>query len=135
MRHRCRISVIPSRALAGAAVALLLVSTAPAALADAGRGEDVFDANCEACHSVLPGKNKVGPSLGGVVGRLAGTAPNYAYSDAMRSCGITWQRDKLEALITKPKAVVPGCKMQFEGLPDAKDRADLIDYLATAGGN
>ena len=122
------------RALAGAA-ALLLASITPAAFADAHRGEDVFDANCEACHSVLPGKNKMGPSLAKVVGRTAGTAPNYAYSDAMKGCGIAWQRDRLDAYIAKPKAVVPGCKMPFEGLPNAKDRADLIDYLATAGGN
>ena len=134
MRTLSGFSRMRACALAGAA-ALLLASITPAALADAHRGEDVFDANCEACHSVLPGKNKMGPSLAKVVGRTAGTAPDYAYSDAMKGCGLTWQRDKLDAYITKPKAVVPGCKMPFEGLPNARDRADLIDYLAAAGGN
>lgn len=133
MRPLSSLSRIRVCAFAGAA-AVVLASVTPAAFADAHRGEDLFAANCEACHSVLPGKNKMGPSLGGVVGRPAGTAPNYTYSDAMKSCGLTWQPDKLDAYITKPKAVVPGCKMPFEGLTNARDRADLIDYLAAAGG-
>jgi cytochrome c len=73
----------------------------------------------------------VGPSLFGVVGRPAGTAPGYNYSEANKSSGKTWDDATLDTYLTNPKALVPGTKMVFPGLPDAADRANVIAYLDT----
>jgi cytochrome c len=110
---------------------LLLVECAHAAPGgDAKAGSDVFAHECSDCHSVKSGKNKKGPSLFGVVGRKSGTVADFSYSDAMLSIGIQWTADKIDAYITNPKAVVPGGKMKFDGLADAKAREDLLAFLA-----
>jgi cytochrome c len=95
-------------------------------------GEDVFASECSDCHSVRKGKNKKGPSLFGVIGRHSASIANYKYSDAMRSYNVIWTPDKIDAYITNPKKVLPGGKMKkYDGLPNAKERADLLAYLAT----
>jgi len=97
--------------------------------ADAGHGATVFAEECAACHSVKPGKNKMGPTLFGVAGRDAGGVPDYVYSKALKNSGLAWTEDKLDAYLTAPRKLVPGCKMQYEGLADASARADLIEFL------
>lgn len=57
----------------------------------------------------------------------------FRYSPAMTNSKLVWTRDTLDRCLTAPAAVVSGTFMSFPGLPDAKDRADLIAYLATAG--
>jgi nitrite reductase (NO-forming) len=112
--------------------------TAPAAVAVAGltgdpqAGQQVFK-KCQVCHSVMPGKNLVGPSLAGVIGRKAGTAADYSYSSAMKDAGFEWTPAKLDAYLTDPQKVVPGNKMPFPGLKTPHDRADVIAFLAKAG--
>lgn len=101
------------------------------AAGDATHGADVFAEECAECHSPKEGKNKKGPSLFGVVGRKAGTVADFVYSDAMAQSGITWAPEKIDAYITAPKKVVPGGKMKYDGLDSAKDRADVIAYLAS----
>jgi len=86
---------------------------------------------CKACHSVEPGKNGVGPSLAGVVGRKAGTVPGFAYSEANKSSGLTWDETTLDSYLTAPLKVMPGTKMSYAGLGDATKRKELIAYLAT----
>jgi cytochrome c len=76
-------------------------------------------------------KNKVGPALNGVVGREAGKAEGYKYSDAMTGAGLTWDEATLNEFLTKPKDKVPGTKMIFGGLKKDDQRADLIAYLKT----
>lgn len=95
---------------------------------DAAKGELLFK-RCRACHSTTEGQNKVGPSLHGVVGRKAGTAPGYKYSQAMLDSDITWSEEMLDKWLSGPKALVPGTKMIFPGFPSAEDRADVIAYL------
>lgn len=95
---------------------------------DAAHGKTVF-AQCQACHSLEAGKNMIGPSLAGVVGRKAGTEAGYTYSAANKNSGITWSAEKLFQYLEKPARVVPGTKMSFAGLPKAQDRADVIAYL------
>lgn len=90
---------------------------------------------CAACHSITPeGGAKVGPSLAGVVGRKAGSAADYQYSEAMAGSGITWTPEELDAFITAPSTKVPGTKMVFVGVADAAKRKALIDYLANPEG-
>lgn len=112
------------------AVALTCPLAARAA-GDASRGADSFDANCAECHSVAKTlKNKKGPSLYGVWGRTAGAVAGYEYSPALKASGIVWTADKLDAYVTAPKKLVPEGKMKFDGLADARERADLLAFLA-----
>jgi cytochrome c len=99
---------------------------------DASAGSDVFKAECAECHSPKQGKNKKGPSLFGIVGRPAGTAPDYNYSDALKQAHWTWTADKLHDYLSQPaKKANPGTKMKYDGLDDPKQLEDLITYLGT----
>ena len=89
---------------------------------------------CRACHQIGPNaKNAVGPVLNGVVGRKAGTAPDFKYSDANRDSGIVWSPEELDKYLTDPQKVVPKTKMIFPGLKDKQKRADVIAYLEQFG--
>ncbi len=110
-----------------------LVAELPAAYqsADLDAGQAKF-ALCKSCHTAIKdGGDMTGPNLHGVFGRKAGSKPGFAYSDALKASGITWDADKLNQWLTNPKALVPGTKMTFIGLQDPKDRTDLIAYLKT----
>jgi cytochrome c2 len=52
--------------------------------------ELAFNGHCRECHAFDKGDNRLGPSLYGVVGRKAGIVPGFAYSDSLKSSGITW---------------------------------------------
>lgn len=94
------------------------------------QGEAVFKRRCSMCHSLDPGRNKVGPSLAGVVGRPAGSAPRYPYSSANSASGIIWTEDKLDEYLADPQRMVPGTAMMFPGLRSPDDRQALIKFLA-----
>jgi cytochrome c len=108
----------------------ILGATAHAA-SDATRGADIFQQNCSMCHSPEPGQNLVGPTLFSVVGRAAGSVADFSYSSAMKSSGIIWTTDQLMAYLKAPRRYVPGVKMMFAGLPDEKDRENVVAFLAT----
>lgn len=117
-------TMITLAAMAAAALA------APAAAQDAKAGEKAF-VQCKACHNVVAGKNGVGPSLAGVVGRKAASVPGFNYSAAMKAMGVSWTEANLDTYLTKPAAYVKGTRMAFAGIPDAKKRKDVIAYLKT----
>lgn len=100
------------------------------AAADPAHGMAVFK-KCAVCHTIEPGAKKVGPSLFGVVGRPAGTLEGFAYSEAMKTSGLTWDEATLNTYLTNPKALVPKTKMIFPGLKVEQDRLDVIEYLKT----
>jgi cytochrome c len=110
------------------AVAMIASLPAVAMAADAEAGKTVFN-KCKACHKV--DKNAVGPHLGGVVGRKAGSLPDYNYSAALKGSGITWDEASLDKWLHGPSKMVPGTKMIFPGVKDDTDRANLIAYLKT----
>ena len=110
-----------------AALALLTLGGAHAQ--DAAAGKAVF-AQCTACHSV-DGSNGAGPSLKGVVGRKVGSLEGFRYSRAMKNTAYAWDAKTLDAYLTDPASAIAGNVMPFSGIPDAKQRADLIAYLAT----
>jgi cytochrome c len=115
----------------GAAVLLLMLNASAANAADAKSGQEIFS-RCAACHTVQKGgPNGLGPNLFGVVGRKAGSKPDFSHSAAMKHAGFSWTPQKLDAYITHPAEVVPGNRMAFAGIPDAKQRANLIAYLST----
>ena len=111
------------------AAAVLCTAAIPAMAADPAAGEKAF-AVCKACHKVGEGaKNGVGPVLNGVVGRAAGSAEGYKYSDAMASSGITWDEANLAEYLKYPKTKVAGNKMMFAGVKDDTKLADIIAFL------
>jgi cytochrome c len=120
--------------LMGAAFILAtgLLSPQAASAGDAGKGRGVFNSQCAMCHSnARNGPTILGPTLFGVVGRSAGSVAGFAYSSGMKSSGITWSNDKLEAYLPAPRAMVPGTKMSFGGIKNPTQLGDLVAYLDT----
>jgi cytochrome c len=99
------------------------------ATADAARGEQVFK-KCAACHNADPGgANALGPALYGVMGNPVASHPGFAFTDALKSKGGTWDWDTMSAWLASPKAFAPGTKMTFAGLSNPQDRADVMLFL------
>jgi nitrite reductase (NO-forming) len=119
-----------------AAQAPVAVAAAPSsadASGDAEAGRQVYK-KCQACHSLTPGKNLVGPSLSGIVGKPSASVPGYDYSPAMKNARLVWDARTLDQYLTAPQKLVPANKMPFPGLKTDHDRTDVIAYLATTGG-
>jgi nitrite reductase (NO-forming) len=105
----------------------------PAALAaSADEGRRVFS-KCQACHSLQPGKNGVGPSLAGILGKPSASVGDFNYSEAMRQAHLTWDAQKLDAYLADPQKLVPANRMPFPGLKSERDRTNVIAYLQTGG--
>ncbi|MBC6982730.1 cytochrome c family protein [Caulobacter sp. 17J80-11] len=114
---------------------ILATFPAPYNTADLANGKRVF-ARCRSCHSLTEGgPNMTGPNLYGVFGRKAGSKADYNYSDAVKNAGFTWDAQRLDGWLSDPKHFLPGTKMSFAGVHDAKDRTDLIAYLMTETGH
>ncbi len=116
-------------ALALAALAASASASAASAAGDASAGEAIY-ARCQACHAL--GYDRTGPRHCGVVGRRAGSVAGFPYSDAMKRSGIVWSASTLDRFLADPTRAVPGTTMGYAGVPDAKERADLVAYLAEA---
>jgi len=101
----------------------------------AAEGAKVFK-KCAACHNINEGgANKIGPALWGVLGRTAGSVPDYKYSKAMAAHGKNWSFEEMNGFLIKPKGWIKGTKMSFAGLRSAKDRASVILYLNSFSDN
>lgn len=103
------------------------------ASADAAAGEAEFRP-CSACHSLEAGDNRTGPYLAGVVGRPVDTASGYDYSGALEQVVDVWDPEHLNFFLEDPQGYTPGTKMNFNGIKNVQDRANLIAYLATIPG-
>jgi cytochrome c len=114
----------------GADLAALLAS------GDAAHGEQVAK-KCAICHTFdKGGENLIGPNLYDVLGRKVASHEGYDYSDALKAKGGEWDYAMINHMIENPGAFVPGTKMAlFPGLPDAKDRADVLLFLRTKNDN
>ena len=125
-----------------AALLLAFAAAAPAgaadleerlAAADPVRGGKVFR-KCAACHTAGKGeRRKIGPNLWGVVGAPVGAREGFRYSKAMAAFGGSWTPERLDAYLTKPRALVKGGSMSFAGLKRGRDRADVIAFLNRMG--
>jgi len=114
-----------------AAAAAFFANSAPSqAAGDVEKGKEIFK-KCALCHTNEAGKNKIGPSLFGIVGRHSASVANYTYSDAMKNFNKTWSDEELDTYLANPRGVVPGTKMVFPGLKEKGERDALIAYLET----
>ena len=114
-------------------MSFLICGAVSARAQDVAAGEKDFVV-CRACHQIGPNaKNAVGPVLNGIIGRTAGTYPDYAYSPANKDSGLVWDPDELDKYLTSPQTVVPHTKMIFPGLKDPQKRKDVIAFLGQFG--
>ncbi len=112
---------------------LLAAASRPTAAADTARGQELYR-KCVSCHTLeVNGRNRAGPRLHGLFGRVAGSVTDYRYSDALKGSGIIWTEQTLDAYLKDSEAFVPGTKM-YGGLSLDQDREDLIAYLRGATG-
>jgi cytochrome c len=99
------------------------------------KGKAAF-ANCSACHAVEQGApNGAGPNLFGIVGKAAGAVAGFAYSDALKSSGITWTAAELDSYIANPAAKIPGTTMVAGAIADPAKRQAVIAYLESTAAN
>lgn len=123
-----RAAVAETKAPAEEPLGVLLASASPEQGQSAVR-------KCQSCHNFGQGEgNKTGPELYGVVGRVIGSHPGFAYSEDMQArnaAGDTWTYEALNKFLTAPKADMPGTKMNFAGVKSPKERANILAYLAT----
>ncbi len=109
---------------------MLAALPAPFNTADPVAGEAKF-ALCRSCHTITKGgPNLTGPNLYGVFGTKAGAVAGFDFSDAMKGSGMTWDAATIDKWIADPRAVLPETKMTFPGVKDAKDRTDIVAYVA-----
>ncbi|CAA7619410.1 cytochrome c family protein [Magnetospirillum sp. UT-4] len=127
---RLALALVPLAALYAGTAQAQGPAPAPAPPGDAAAGAKVFN-QCKACHTVEPGKNRVGPSLHGIVGRPSGKVEGFKYSPAMAGANLTWTPENLDKYLADPKGFIPGNKMAYAGLKKPEDRANVIAYLAT----
>lgn len=137
MPKKCLVSLALGLVLALGSVAPSLAQGIPRSVAerlaegDPENGEKVFK-KCKQCHTLEPGKKKIGPSLAGIMGRRPGTVEGFGYSQDMIGFGAAgnfWNAESLDEYLTKPRALIRNTKMAFPGLRKESDRADLIAYL------
>jgi cytochrome c len=103
-----------------------------AADGDVTRGQRAFNA-CAACHSLEPNRNMTGPSLAELWNRKAGSLSSFPrYSPELKSSGIVWDDQTLDAWIADPQHLIPGNQMTFPGIKNRQQREDLLAFLKDA---
>ena len=125
-----------NKAILAACAILSLALLAPAAHAG---GEN----KCKACHDFTTGKNRIGPSLKGVLGRKAGTYPGYHYVFKTYIKGKPWiwtekrirewdydTAAAVKKLTGNPKAYTRMPSQFMTGEPED----EIIDYIKKTSG-
>ncbi len=113
------------------AAALTVPAAAAFAEGDAVAGAKVFK-QCQACHTATEPKNKVGPTLMGVIDRPVATVEGFKYSKAMTEFGAdgkVWSEELLKEYLPKPRDLVKGTTMTYAGLKKEDDIENVIAYL------
>lgn len=94
-------------------------------------GKELFERRCGGCHAL--DRDKEGPRLGGVYGRMAGSVKSFEYSEALKRSGIIWKDESLQKWLTDPERFVPNNNMAFH-LENGGERRDIIAYLKNSPG-
>jgi len=96
--------------------------------------EQLFNNACRTCHTLREGDNRLGPNLFMIIGRRAGSLPQYDYSVAMKEAGFVWGETNLARFIASPDEVVPGNKMKpYGGLRSGDDAKNVVAFLVSLG--
>jgi cytochrome c len=107
-----------------------------AAKSAAADGQLTFNNVCRTCHTLKEGDNRLGPNLHNIIGRKAGSVPEYGYSSAMKGADLTWDRETLDRFIANPDQVMPGNNMKpYGGLTSAEERVKIIAFLEANSSN
>ncbi len=110
---------------------ILLFSLSGVYAVDVSKGRDYFIGHCIGCHAFAC--NKVGPSLGGLFGRKAGSANGYEkyYSDELKNYDVVWDENTLDVWFTDPGKIVTSVMAKSGKIDDAVQRQEVIAYLKT----
>jgi cytochrome c len=111
------------------AIAAACVLALGAAPASAGVGQDLYEAQCAACHTLTGHSTSSGPSLKGVVWRKIADLRDFKYSAGLQAQVGTWSPDRLDAYLRNTQSFAPGTDM-FWNITDAGERKAIVDFLA-----
>ena len=123
----------PMRNLTPGILLLAAFAAGARAAGDPDHGRVLFQQSCAICHATGQGNQPTagqGPLLAGVVGRRAGSLPNFAYTQALKASHLRWNAAALDSFLRAPATLVPGTNMVV-AVANASDRADLVAYLGT----
>ena len=92
---------------------------------------------CAGCHKIDEGKRGgMGPNLYGIFNSPAGQVEGYRYSEWLKSSGIIWNRESLQAWLSNRKIreeyfgkEVFKTKMMWTGIKKKEDMNAILDYL------
>jgi cytochrome c len=99
-------------------------------------GQLAFNNACRTCHTLRESDNRLWPSLHKIIGRRAGSLPNYGYSSAMKDANLVWDKATLDRFIANPDQMVSGNNMKpYGGLNSADERAKIVAFLEANGGS
>ena len=96
-----------------------------------GNGKELFEKRCGGCHAL--DRDKEGPRLRGVYGRVAGSVGSFKYSDALKQSKITWTDERLDKWLTDTEKLVPDNDMTFH-VEKPEERSEIIAYLKQNSG-
>ena len=94
-------------------------------------GKELFDRRCSGCHAL--DRDKEGPRLRGVYGRVAGSVASFQYSDALKKSNIRWTDETLDKWLTDTERLVPDNDMSFH-VERPAERSEIIAYLKQHSG-
>jgi cytochrome c len=89
-------------------------------------GKELFEKRCSGCHAL--DKDKEGPRLRGVYGRMSGAVTSFQYSEALKTARVTWDATSIDKWLADPEKLVPNSDMAFQ-LVRVEERTDIIAYL------
>ena len=92
-------------------------------------GQTLYDAKCRRCHAPDATDPSYGPPLENIVGRAAGTYPDYDFSVALAASGIVWTPAALRAWMEDNDGFMPGTKMRHVGITDPTVQDFILAYL------
>ena len=108
-----------------------VVALAPiSSLADELSGEALYGLACAACHN--PGDrvdHRVGPPLGKLNQRQAGSVEDYEYSAALAASTIRWNQAELTGWILDSDQRVPGSRMVYSNQLTISEIQRLATWL------
>lgn len=94
-------------------------------------GKSLYDSECRRCHAPDTTHDSYGPPLENIVGRAAGSYPDYDYSDALTTSGIVWTEAALRAWMEDNAGFMPGTKMRHVGIQDRTVQDFILSYLVS----